>query len=438
MNFYKILKIKKLGRGSPDFWTRLFAKHTSGGSVKPVIVELTGRLPLTFSTSDTKLHDWTIRGNNEPGKNLISVVNVKGVTSGVTITNTDEMTGSIEAETTSGRTYRNVWWTPEFEEGQTYILSCYVNEVNGHARLTFRRKSNDKVIASAWFTSTGMKAAQITYTSESYPEGVYVALMLNGSAATAGEINVSEIMLRKADTSEDFEPYQIGVGERTKNIFQIIPSEQIITETGSLGFTVDAFVGTIVATGTSGTEASVKQRFTVSSEMAGNYYFSADFNLIGSSSTFDAYLYDLTAKAFITKWNGTTRSPFIHGTESQEVLLIEGHDVEVTFRIYKKTTVDELIFKPMLRPANTTSDFIPYGYQIPLITMDAKTAEYVYKTDVFIGDSPLTEGESVSKSSTGLDIKTITIGADNYPNKLIASLSNKPEMTIKYKTKGGN
>lgn len=211
-DYRNILKAR-VGLPLSNYCDSLWGKQISPSVWKT----LTGKLPLFFRTSDTKLRDWVIFGNNDVGKNLISVVNVKGVSSGVTITNTDEMTGSIEAETTSGRTYRNVWWTPEFEEGQTYILSCYVNEVNGYARLTFRRKSNDSVIASAWFTSTGMKAAQITYTSESYPEGVYVALMLNGSAATAGEINVSEIMLRKADTSEDFEPYQLGVGEKTEN-----------------------------------------------------------------------------------------------------------------------------------------------------------------------------------------------------------------------------
>lgn len=61
MNFYEILKTKKLGRGSPDYWTQLFAEHVGGkGGWK--VTELTGTLPITFRSNGTALIDYRIFG----------------------------------------------------------------------------------------------------------------------------------------------------------------------------------------------------------------------------------------------------------------------------------------------------------------------------------------------------------------------------------------
>lgn len=61
MNFYEILKTKKLGRGSPDYWTQLFAEH-AGGKGEWKIAELTGMLPITFRSNGTALIDYRIFG----------------------------------------------------------------------------------------------------------------------------------------------------------------------------------------------------------------------------------------------------------------------------------------------------------------------------------------------------------------------------------------
>ena len=61
MNFYEILKTKKLGRGSPDYWTQLFAEHV-GGKGEWKIAELTGTLPITFRSNGTALIDYRIYG----------------------------------------------------------------------------------------------------------------------------------------------------------------------------------------------------------------------------------------------------------------------------------------------------------------------------------------------------------------------------------------
>lgn len=64
MNFYEILKTKKLGRGSPDYWTQLFAEHV-GGKGDWKIAELTGTLPMTFRADGTALIDYRIFGTAE-------------------------------------------------------------------------------------------------------------------------------------------------------------------------------------------------------------------------------------------------------------------------------------------------------------------------------------------------------------------------------------
>ena len=192
---------------------------------------ITGMLPITFKAGNTALINYRIYGTADGAgmrtKNLFNVENVTGQSAGVTITKIDEMTGSIEGETTSGLRYREIRWDPEFEEGHTYILNCYVNEVNGHASLCFRSKSNYNIVTSVSFKSTGLKSIQITYTSESYPGGIYISMLLNDSAATAGEINVSELMLRKEGITSDFIPYGYelpltitnGTENKTSDIF---------------------------------------------------------------------------------------------------------------------------------------------------------------------------------------------------------------------------
>ena len=225
------------------------------------------------------------------------------------------------------------------------------------------------------------------------------------------------IMLRPADTTPEFIPhgYEIPMQakQRTKNNFEIIPSAQIIAETGTLKFTTDAEAGTITANGTAGsTEATVKQRFIVTPELAGRYYFSASFGQTLPSNTYRAYMYNV-GQGWTTTWDGTTRSPAIIGDEYQEVLLVEGYTVGVTFNVFANKTVDNVVCKPMLRKADTTPDFEPY-YNIN-------------QTDIYIGNSPLTQGQSITKVQSGQDI---TLFSGN--NIIDTALYNKPTTSVTY------
>lgn len=169
------------------------------------------------------------------------------------------------------------------------------------------------------------------------------------------------------------------VGHACKNLYQITADTQNIN---GVTYTVDKTAGTITANGTSpsNAEASLKQSFVVTPQMAGEKLFSVSLNQVGSSTKFDAYLYDQTDHKFVAKWDGSTRSPAIYGTESQEVLLIEGHTVEYTCRIFKNQTVSNLIYKPMLREASIADDtFEPY--QIPTDELIARLDQRIYELE---------------------------------------------------------
>ena len=81
----------------------------------------------------------------------------------------------------------------------------------------------------------------------------------------------------------------------------------------------------------------------------------------------------------------------------------------------------------MLTEGSTVSTtYIPHGYQIPLTVSQQGQPDKT--VDIYIGDSPLTEGETVSKSSTGVDIELF-----EGENTVSTTLYNKPTMEIKYK-----
>ena len=91
---------------------------------------------------------------------------------------------------------------------------------------------------------------------------------------------------------------------------------------------------------------------------------------------------------------------------------LHGQDVDLTIPL-------------MLRKADTTPEFIPFGYEIPLVVSQQGQPNKNY--DIFIGNTPLGVGESISKSSTGIDIEIF-----KGENIIDTSLTNKPEMSIKY------
>lgn len=410
MTLYDALKASK-GLPVSDSYAALWGKSAAESGIKT----LTGRLPLFFSTSESKLRDWVIYGNNEPGKNLLDL-------------------GEYDNTAYGLRAFA--------EDGQLRIVGKY-NGTEAHTPFRFYTylEAGDYILSgSPNYSNTGYAIQAGTVIDSSgagfvvigYDRGDGLSFTLESASwvatrvytgASVYDIDVDftmPIMIRKADTSEAFEPYQLGVGEKTKNLLKITGEDELLTR--GITFTHDMSDHTIRVNG-----QATGNAFYACGDVtlkAGVQYVLSGCPAGGSAS--GTYTYQLYIAGH-SDWGGDTGSGL--------TLPIMTEDTVVTPRIGVYTGAGELtdlVFKPMIREADTTADFIPYGYQIPLDVRDDMTGEYIYAHDIFIGESPLTEGKSISKSSTGIDIQTIA-DQDNYPNILTTALTNKPVMMIKYK-----
>lgn len=134
---------------------------------------------------------------------------------------------------------------------------------------------------------------------------------------------------------------------------------------------------------------------------------------------------------------GSTSGSFV----SQTITLGEQCDLIIRTASPNKTTWETYLgvtpVNMMLVKGSTAPDhYIPYqkgvgeqrvdGYYVPLTISQQGQPDKTY--DIYIGDSPLTEGETVSKTSTGQDIELF--GGEN---TVSTTLYNKPEMMINYK-----
>lgn len=231
------------------------------------------------------------------------------------------------------------------------------------------------------------------------------------------------IMLRKSGTSSSFEPHQIGVGERTKNLLEITEESQIIH---GVSFIVDRNAGTVTATRVSNATSDAILAIDIPDELKGQDLYFSGCPSEGRANTYNVYTVDYVTALRAPQWDGTTLSVTDYGTSDNEVRYVENHRSQIRLRIKADYDAQNIVFKPMLRKANTTSDFIPYGYQIPITVSQQGQPDKT--VDIYIGDTPLTEGQSISKTSTGTEI-----ALNQGENTISTTLGNKPVMMIKYK-----
>ena len=196
-----------------------------------------------------------------------------------------------------------------------------------------------------------------------------------------------------------------GVGERTKNLLEITAETQTIN---GVTYTVNDD-GTVTVSGTATADSNILLN-NISGLPQGNYILSGEKD----SST-------------------TTVYPYVRGGGEPAKGDLDGTGVDFSMGNYTECKLyvarnfsGTVTVKPMIRLANTSPEFIPYGYEIPLTISQTGQTDKHY--DIFVGDSPLTEGESVSLTSTGTDIDLF-----EGENTVSTTLTNKPEMTIKYK-----
>lgn len=193
--------------------------------------------------------------------------------------------------------------------------------------------------------------SQIQDNNEKYVDG-----RIADSAASVKTYADSQIS-QTADsiTSEVKGRFSATVGHSSKNLFEITTST--ITQNG-LTFTVDKSAGTITVNGTS-TATTIVGVGTIKS--IGNYLLSGGANG-GSSEKYYLYAYDGTEAAICKKWDGVTDSQRLYDTSTTEVKLISGHNNAVRILIRSDQTLNNVVFKPMIRNRVFENDdsFEPY------------------------------------------------------------------------------
>ncbi len=252
------------------------------------------------------------------------------------------------------------------------------------------------------------KAANDNYLTPTY-EGTLPLAVDGGAGGYADDWTIYGNNNYNPDASPDLEPYKTGVGVRTKNLVDL----SNITDSTSNGvtYTVDSANGTITANRTETSTNTSSKSFTMTLP-AGTYVFSCGENP-QRDVTYDSYLRTGGSSPVTIARDNPDDPPGSEFTLATKTSLV------FYIRIQRSYNAQNLVFRPMLRKADTTPDFEPYGYKIPIVSNN-KT------TDIFIGSAPLTSGKKVTRSSTGVEIP-LKAGV----NVVDTSLYNKPRVDVK-------
>lgn len=375
--YYDILKASKVkAEVFPDYWTQLWGRKLSASMIKT----LTGTLPLTFRTSETALrsytiygnnyehtysatgtlpltitthtagavNDWAIYGNDKIGKNRMPVTIRNQVLKGLTITvNNGEIT--IDGTATATINLSIAGTDIGFDANTQYIFSGIDSGSNNsyYMAITLRRKSDNTFVSQKVVTNQ-----PVTLNVEGNEYNWKWARITVENGAVCDNVKFRP-MLRLAETSADFEPYQIGVGQFTEN-------------------------GYIVPLSVNGNTVNIP---------------------IGNTP--------LTASDTATKTSTGVDIATADGTNT----------ISTTLYNKPEMSIEGLDYVGVGEPTND-------GWQIPLTVSDGTNTTTV---NVPI-DAPLTESDTATRTSTGVDIPTY-VGT----NTISTTFENKPEMTITYK-----
>jgi hypothetical protein len=225
--------------------------------------------------------------------------------------------------------------------------------------------------------------------------------------ASVYKIDIDEAMLVSGSTAPDhYIPYQQGVGERTENKFDGNFEQGLYrtydgTPVGSLRYI-----------------RSDKQ--VISSEEIYTFSFNCP-NVGHAGSGVDVWVSFWDANnnylGYKQETQYTEHTTFTTPENAGYVALFVGAGLD---RVMTPTDISDVM---LVKGSTAPSTYIPYGYQIPLTVSQQGQTDKNY--DIYIGDTPLTEGETVSKTSTGVDIELF-----EGENVVSTTLYNKPKMEI--------
>lgn len=194
-----------------------------------------------------------------------------------------------------------------------------------------------------------------------------------------------------------------GSGERTKNLLEITAEA---TTRNEVTFTPDRINGTILATGQCNPPGVNRAQYDYTGgikpipDSFRQELILEDDGLIGGTQSAIAFYDDGGAYISGVVCDQTTKS---------KTVTIPSNATKYKAFVRKTASAGnvDVTFKPMLRAADTTPEFIPHGYQIPL-TINNGTENKT--SDIFIGDSKLLSGDYID-----YETQTITRGGISEP-----------------------
>lgn len=352
-------------------------------------------------------------GVGERTSNIVELES-ENVNPRITVNTLQNSTGTVWGTTSGGANYIDFAFYPSFEEGKTYTISFNnLYTENTMSRVTIRRKSTYQIRYTSSLTTYGEKSFSFTYTAAEFPNGAYVSILLNNNTGAAGELHIENLMLVEGNTApESFVPYGYKIPmqakQRTKNLYNITNAYRL-----TAGVTAQEEDGRLHIFGNSTNSANhvlgimVGSLLTQASLEAGQYVLSGA--VANTNSNYRIQLLTVNPDSSVGTVIGYDSGGGLEFTLEEPST--------VCMRIYVKSAAYQqdvdLLFSPMIRRADTSSDFEPY-YNIN-------------QTDIYIGNSPLTQGQSITKAQSGQNI-TLFSG----DNIIDTTLYNKPTTSITY------
>ena len=375
-----------------------------------------GTLPIGITARGDNLEDWVIYGNNNVGKNLLDLSGLSNTTTnGVTFT-VDATAGTITAVRTGTQSSvaNYIITLPSTLYGKYYLSGC--PDGGGLATydiIAWDSTTNARPKDWSGTADSGTVDSSSTYVDVNYVQAHTNQIYIRVRPAATFTSLVFKPMIRAANTTPEFDPYHLGVGQLNsagtgyelpiiskqkskKNMLELSVDTQTIN---GVTFMVDKLAGTITLNGTA--TANTFFGFNLALNLPRN----VELKLTGcpSGGGFANYRMDLRESV------GTTIYPNTADEGNGATFTVTGDGCNVAnIRIQNGYTCNNVIFRPMIRLSSESADF--ESYWTPNTT-----------TNVYLGTSPLTEGQSLSKAqATTKDIPTYNgecIIDTSYPNK---------------------
>ena len=361
-----------------------------------------GVLPLTFTAKSGTAADWEIKGNDDNGTENLFDIPDKSVT-GVNdyyaeaLISTDDVVSYFNQHI--GGTFSFA-----FDIITEYSGSVQKEMVIYFADSTFSAIRNDLHVT---ITKAIIK--------------IVIRARFDNPAGRGLNYTFNHFMTVKGSTAPDhYIPYQQGVGQRTENLFDCRKNSHGSIDTVVAGvqfqYANQSITLSQTANGRYPQQQILGENGILMLENGTQYYGKLYIENAPENANIYMLLHastDGTNYTTITtiRSAGVTFTPNDDYTVYRWLFVAEGNDIT-----YNNTVVKFAIVKGNTAPA----EYVPYGYEIPISVNGTPQTFY-------IGDSPLTEGETVSKTSTGVDIELF-----EGENTVSTTLYNKPEMTINY------